>query len=289
MALRFLEAVALRQTAYSVEELAPGGSARPDNGAVGRADVARAMEKVGALLASAEPPAQAPMQAALTQLEALQRALEAPEVDALIYLGPAEYALSPALREVAIEVDFSFGDKDGRVGPEDLREARRRYGQLRGPVGWNRLLLTDELERQLYPEQTVRSIAGLRLRPEDWASEGEDPTATLLAMLPYLEDHALARSYAELAAHRATQAADQPDLVPHCEAALAVLGAEIQARGSVRPSITDVARIGAEHPHLAAALDTPLEMARRLRPAELLEPFLGEQTPAPGGPAERPR
>lgn len=269
---RFLSAAQQRQTAFSVEEMAPGGTERPDNGAVRAADLQRAEAQLHARLDRAPSEAEA---RALARVEELSSILVSSRARALIYVGPREYALPSHLRAVAIELDFTLGDQDGEVSPGDLREARRRYQKIRGPVGWNRLLSVDELERRLYPERTVQQISGLCLKLSDWWTEGSDPAERLRELIPLLEDEALARSYAHVAARRATLAAEDPEEQAVCDQALALMGQQICARGSVRPSITDVARLGAEDPQLAQLLQTPIDMARRLRPALLLEPYLG--------------
>jgi hypothetical protein len=147
---------------------------------------------------------------------------------------------------------------------------------VRGPVGWNRLLLTDEIERQLFPERTLRTTEGMRLLPEDWLVEGPDPLHRLRKVLSHLDDSALARTYADIAARLATVAAHHPgsDLTSIFEGALLLLGTEIRNRNSVRPTITDIARIGCEDPEIKAHLRTPIEMSRKLQPPLLLDRYL---------------
>jgi hypothetical protein len=53
-----------------------------------------------------------------------------------------------------------------------------------------------------------------------------------------------------------------------------LLGREIRERNSVRPTITDIARIGCEDPEVKEWLKTPIEMSRRLQPSTLLDRYL---------------
>jgi hypothetical protein len=212
----------------------------------------------------------------LDRTRQLEARLELGRFERLVYLDDAEYALQPRLRSAAIEIDFCFGDKDGKVAEADIREARKHYGQVRGPVGWNRLLLTDEIERRLYPERTLRTTEGLRLLPEDWLTGPPDPLARLRKVCRYLDDSAVARTYADIAARLATVATRDPssDLGSIFEQALALLGKEIRTRDGVRPTITDIARIGCEDPEVKEWLRTPIEMSRRLQPQSLLDRYL---------------
>jgi len=53
-----------------------------------------------------------------------------------------------------------------------------------------------------------------------------------------------------------------------------LLGKQIRLRNSVRPSITDIARIGCEDPEIKAILSTPIEMSRKLNPEFLIDKYL---------------
>ena len=74
-------------------------------------------------------------------------------------------------------------------------------------------------------------------------------------------------------------ASRESDLSQVFEAALVLLGREIRDRNSVRPTTTDIARIGCEDPEVKAWLKTPIEMSRRLQPSFLLDRY------SPTGPA----
>ena len=269
----------LRQTAFAIEQMAPGGTERSECGCVRAPDLARGLERLNELLA--RPANREPAKRkALTQMHDRAKRLESLLVvhrtDGLVYLGEVEYRLPARLRSAAIEIDFSFGDKNGVVSEDDIKVARGHYGAVRGPVGWNRLLLTDEIERRLFPERTLKSTTGLRLVPSDWVSDNPDPLARLRKVSRYLDDQALARTYADIAARLATVAQDDPagDQVRLYEDALTLLGQQIRDRNSVRPTITDIARIGCEDPEVKALLKTPIEMSRRLQPENLLDRYL---------------
>lgn len=269
----------LRQTAFSIEQMAPGGIDRPEAGAIRSADLDRALGRLSELIqrpGHRDGSKQNAIQLVLERTRKLQHTLQTEGGEALIYLDDAEYGLQPRLRSAALEIDFCFGDKDGRVSETDITEARKHYGSVRGPVGWNRLLLTDEIERRLFPERTLRSTEGLRLLPEDWLCGPPDPIARLRKVCRYLDDSALARTYADIAARLATVASREPesDLSQVFEQALVLLGGEIRKRNSVRPTITDIARIGCEDPEVKAWLKTPIEMSRRLQPSTLLDRYL---------------
>jgi hypothetical protein len=261
--------------------MAPGGIDRPDAGVVRAPDFEHAKRRLLSILGRSTPGAKEdPKRRAvevlherLLQLEAM---MERERTTGLVYLAEREFTLSPRLRSAAIEIDFCFGDKDGVLSLKDIQEARKRYGQVRGPVGWNRLLLTDEIERQLYPERTLKTTEGLRLLPEDWLVDGPEPLARLRKVMLHLDDAALARTYADIAARLATVAAHDPrsDLSQIFEGALGVLGAQIRERNSVRPTITDIARIGCEDPNVKAYLKTPIEMSRKLQPSSLIDRYL---------------
>ena len=269
----------LRQTAHSIEQMVPGGTERPECGIVRRQDLARGMNRLHELLArpsSRDESKRRALQQLLERAKKLESTLLTHNADGLIYLAEAESKLPSRLRSAAIEIDFSFGDKDGVVSEADIKKARQHYSVVRGPVGWNRLLLTDEIERRLYPERTLKSTAGLRLLPNDWLSGKPDPLARLRKVSRYLDDHALARTYADIAARLATVAAQDAagDLSQLFEQALALLGQQIRDRNSVRPTITDIARIGCEDPEVKALLKSPIEMSRRLQPQNLIDRYL---------------
>lgn len=251
--------------------MAPGGIERGDPGQLFSPDLDRARARLGELMgrSGARPTGLAALKRHTEQLEAQLRGAGG---GALVYVDREVYSLEPRLRSAALEIDFTFGDEDGRVSSSDLRQARYHYGQVRGPVGWNRLLLTDEIERRLFPDRTLSSTRGLKLLPEDWVGPPEQPLARLEKVSRYLDDAALARTYADIAARFAV-APDGED-AKLFESALALLGREIQQRDSVRPSITDIARIGCEDPDVKASLPTPIEMSRRLSPSILLDRFL---------------
>lgn len=268
----------LRQTAHAVEQMAPGGTERANPGVVTHADLDRAAERVAGLLARPGQPEakQTALSHLAERIQTLRDILDADGAASLIYVGMAEFALRPRLRSTAIEIDFAFGNRDGTVDPTDLAKARHHYGQVRGPVGWNRLLATDEVERHLFPDQTLRSTDGLRLAPSDWMGDPPQPLDRLKKAAAHLDDDALARTYADIAARVATVAREEAEQRGLFIDALALLGREIAGRASVRPTITDIARIGCSDPEIKTWLKTPIEMSRRLRPAELLDPFLGD-------------
>lgn len=272
----WVEEPALRQTAFSIEQMAPGGIEREDPGALGREDLDRAFRRIDELLGRPTSRDRARRAALLDMRDRTERLDELYRVGAsgrLIYVGPEVHDLEPRLRSAALEIDFAFGDRNGHVSEADVRKARFHYGQVRGPVGWNRLLLTDEVERRLFPERTLRSTNGLKLRPIDWIAGPPNPLARLEKAARYLDDAALARTYADIAARLACSAPSSDEARLY-EQALLLLGTEIRDRGSVRPTLTDIARIGCEDPTVKATLSTPIEMSRKLSPAALLDRFL---------------
>jgi hypothetical protein len=213
--LSYVEDPLLRQTAFSIEQMAPGGIDRAGAGIVRPADFDHAKKRLQGILQ--RPPGQGKedskrkaVQLLLDRALQLEETLTHERTSGIVYLADREFSLATRLRSAAIEIDFCFGDKDGIVSVKDIQEARRRYGQVRGPVGWNRLLLTDEIERQLYPERTLRSTEGLRLLPEDWLVDGPDPLVRLKKVSLHLDDAALARTYADIAARLATVASRDP-------------------------------------------------------------------------------
>lgn len=276
VALHWLSTIESRQAAYAVEQMLPTGIERDDAGSVSEADVDLALRKVDAVLNAAAPDRKEALQAAQERTFELKALFQRHPGARLVYIARPLFELDAKLRAAAIEIDFSFGNADGEVSRRDLDEARLRYEQVRGPVGWNRLLVTDELERRLYPEHTLHQVLGLRLVPRDWEAPGQDGVDKLARFLPYLEDQALARTYADVAARLGVS--DSARDKARFQAALVRLGQEITDRGSVRPSITDIARIGCEDPSLKRALGTPIDMARRLQPRELITPFLSPAT-----------
>ena len=268
----------VRHTAFQIEQMAPGGTERQGCGVIRARDLDHAVNRLSDVLGrpSTESPRRKAVQSLKDRALELSEMLEVSEAAGLIYLGEKEHRLQQRLKSAAIEIDFCFGDRDGLVGAADITEARRRYGQVRGPVGWNRLLITDEIERQLYPERTLRTTEGLRLLPEDWLVDGPDPLHRLRVVIAHLDDAALARTYADIAARLATVAIRNPasHLSIIFESALQLLGSAIRDRNSIRPTITDIARIGCEDPEVKALLRTPIEMSRRLLPKTLLDRFL---------------
>lgn len=273
-----LEDPVLRQTAFSIEQMAPGSIERPDAGVVRPQDLEHARRRLEGILARPGPQdsKRKAVQVLFERTLQLETLMQSEGTLGVVYLADREYSLPARLRSAAIEIDFCFGDKDGVLSLRDIAEARRRYGQVRGPVGWNRLLLTDEIERYLFPERTLRSTDGLRLLPEDWLVEGPDPLVRLRKVSLHLDDAALARTYADIAARLATVATHDPrsDLSHIFEGALQHLGSQIRERNSVRPTITDIARIGCEDPEVKAYLKTPIEMSRKLQPSSLIDRYL---------------
>lgn len=275
----FLHDVKLRQAGFSIEQMAPGGIERKQAGSVDRADIALAQGRLRGLLSrpgDPEDPKRKAIASLLGRSGELLQVLDDESADAVVYVDRRVHELQPRLRSAAVEIDFCFGDKDGIVAVTDIAVARRRYGQVRGPVGWNRLLLTDEIERRLFPERTLASTEGMRLLPEDWLADGTDPLIRLKKVASHLDDGALARTYADIAARLATVAARDPvsDLSRIFEMALILLGQHIRQRNSVRPTITDIARIGCEDPEVKAILKTPIEMSRKLVPSSLIDRYL---------------
>lgn len=305
---------ALRQAAFSVEQLTADAAEPPDRGAVTPQGITRALRSLGMLRLRPGAVERRRAEAHLIErIKHLRRLVDGARASTVVYLEETEYALEPRLRAAAIEVDFYFGNRDGHVSPDDLRSARRHYCQVRGPEGWNRLLQTDELERRLFPERTLCPLNGIRLRTTDWLRGPHDPVPCLdraartlddralartyadaaahLAVLSSfkLDDRALARSYADAAARLAMRSSFERPVGPSMRAppprlhaaatdvferALRVLGAEIRRRDSVRPTISDIARIGREDPNVKAVLRNPIEMSRRLCPVTLLDPYL---------------
>lgn len=271
--------VLLRQCAFSIEQMAPGGIDRAAPGVVRAQDIARALQRLQDLVARPairDVGKKHAIGLVLERARKLERMLIDDRTHGIVYLDDREFDLQPRLRSAAIEIDFCFGDKNGSVSADDMKEARRHYGQVRGPVGWNRLLLADEIERRLFPERTLHTTEGLRLLPEDWLAGPPDPLSRLRKVSRYLDDGALARTYADIAARLATVACRDPnsEMAAAFEAALVILGNEIRERNSVRPTITDIARIGCEDPEVKECLKTPIEMSRKLQPSFLIDRYL---------------
>lgn len=267
---------ALRQTAFSVEQMAPGGTERDGCGQLHPPDLARAFARLDDLLGRPAAKDRARRQALLEVRDRTQRLDEMSRQNraaSLVYVDEAVFALEPRLRAAALEIDFTFGDKDGAVSLDDVKQARFHYGQVRGPVGWNRLLLTDEIERRLFPTRTLESTEGMKLLPADWIAAPPNPLSRLEKVARYLDDAALARTYADIAARLACADATGEHAALF-EKALGLLGREIRSRDSVRPTLTDIARIGCEDPAVKASLRTPIEMSRKLSPSALLDRFL---------------
>ena len=270
--------VNLRRAAFAIEQMSPGGIEREGCGVVSLDDLRRGRRKLEGLLErKGLGKEQSDSYVSLIKKSRTLKELIVTEgTRAVIYLAEEEYKLPPRLRSAAIEIDFCFGDRDGVLSEADINEARRRYGLVRGPVGWNRILLTDEIERRLFPTRTLSSTEGLRLLPEDWLVDGPEPLIRLRKVIGHLDDGALARTYADIAARLATIAAREPGshLSKIFEDALLLLGQQIRERDSVRPTITDIARIGCEDPAIKAVLSTPIEMSRKLNPESLIAKYL---------------
>lgn len=272
-----VEDVLLRQTAFSVEQMAPGGIDRSEPARLLAEDLQRALERVDELLARPDPGGGLG-RASLVRIQDRTRRLEEMRSSGgpgatLVYVDAPVWQLEPRLRSAALEVDFTFGNKDGTVSVQDIAVARGHYAAVRGPVGWNRLLLADELERRLYPNRTLAQPKGMKIAHTDWAS-GPEPEQRLAKMARYVDDAALARTYADVAARLAVVEDDAPE-AEQLAAGLTILGREIQGRDGIRPSITDIARVGCEDPAIKAQLKTPIEMSRKLVPGRLLDPYLG--------------
>lgn len=256
--------------------MAPGGIERPDPGQLHRADLDRAFARLDDLLSrpgTRDRSRRAALREVRDRTERLDEQYRRGGERPLVYVERDVFGLEPRLRSAALEIDFTFGDKDGRLSEDDVKQARFHYGQVRGPVGWNRLLLTDEVERRLFPDRTLRSTEGMKLLPADWIAGPPDPLSRLQKVSRYLDDAALARTYADVAARLACVDATSEHAELY-EKALGVLGGQIRGRGSVRPTITDIARIGCEDPEVKSSLRTPIEMSRRLSPSALLDRFL---------------
>jgi len=259
----------MRRIAHVIEQMAPGGIERDSCGHVDREDIRRARQRLGDDHARSQDASRRDaLDRSIRCVERLERGVAERDAQGVVYLEDPESRLPARLRSAAIEIDFSFGDRDGRVSEADLGAARHRYGAVRGPVGWNRMLTCDEVERRLYAHQVLQSSVGARLRPADWRAAGRDPLIRLRELVERLDDATLARTYADVAARFATCFDDRARAL--FEAALTVLARQIRARRSLRPTLTDIVRIGCEDPEVKAVLHSPMEMARYLRP-ELLE------------------
>lgn len=274
-AVRFVAAVDLRRVAHAVEQMGADGTEGPHPGAVDRAALRSALGRIDRLLGGMEGRDRDRRGQLIELRDGIERlgALLAEDAAALlVYLAPRVWPLAPRLRAGAVEVDFAFGDRDGEVSETDLRRARHRYAQVRGPVGWNRLLLADELERALFPHRSLGSSSGPRLLPTEWRSDGGDPMVRLTRIAPCLDDQTLGRTFADIAARLACEELEQDRRI--YRRALSLLGEHIRRRDGPRPTITDIARVGARDPTLREQLSTPIEMSRKLSPSTLLDPFL---------------
>jgi hypothetical protein len=278
-----LEQALLRQTAYSIDQMAPGGVERADAGVIRLGDIARATERLRGLLANPltqrDEAKRKALQLILERAERFETLIKTDGSDGIRYLDDREFALKSPLRGTAIEIDFCFGDRDGRVSEEDILAARRQYQLVRGPVGWNRLLVTDEVEKRLFPERTLQSSYGPKLLLRDWMTpSSSEPLRHLQELIRTLDDDGVARTYADIAARLGTVAnpttGTDPSLAPTLEGALTLLAEAIRSRKSCKPTLTDIARVGCEDPDVRAMLTSPIEMSKRLRTQDLLERFL---------------
>lgn len=268
--------IALRQTAFSVEQLAKGGIERPEPGQLSETDLRHGTEKLTDLknrLSSTQTTQIESVQAMLERVEKLHNIIASEQAHRVVYVDKEVYGLDSRLRSTALEIDFSFGDRDGRVSEPDLRKARAHYSRVRGPVGWNRLLATDEIERRLYPHRSLRSVKGPKLLPTEWLSAPPDYLSRLDRVSRYLDEATLVRTYADIAARFAC-APPSHYLRSVYEGALELLGQEIRKRDSIRPSLTDIARIGFEDPEIKEILNSPIKMSRKLQMDELLVPYI---------------
>jgi hypothetical protein len=268
-----LDSARLRRAAYAVEKMMPGGTERPSAGRITADDLRWAR----AHLRDDRPTQQDAVRRSLQAIAALQAEMDRARAQAAVYLSSSEHQLPDGLRSSAIEVAFVFGDRDGTVSQTDLRSARSHYGNIRGPVGWNRNLTTDELERRLFPGCVLSSAVGRRLEVRDWLGPEDRPMARLPAILAHIDDGTLARTFAATAARLGTLARRDRDPAAHDvhRDALMLMGQEITRRGSMRPTLSDIARIGSDDAEVAEWLRTPIDMARLLLPQQILDPFLG--------------
>ncbi|MBX2811342.1 MAG: hypothetical protein KTR25_06020 [Myxococcales bacterium] len=269
-------AVALRQTAFSIEQMAPGGIDRANPGQISELDLNQGIKRliqVRTGLGKEQRRQLNALNAMLHRTQQLQKHLHTHKAAKLVYIDDELFALEPRLRSTAIEIDFNFGDRDGTISSSDLRQARDHYELVRGPVGWNRLIATDEVERHLYPLRALSSSEGTKLLPTEWLAAPPNRLQRLTRISRYLSDTGLARSYADIAARFACSPKESPFHITY-EGALKLLGSEIRKRGSIKPTLTDIARIGCEDPEIKAVLRSPIEMSRRLHPAALLNRFL---------------
>ena len=257
--------------------MVPGGPERSDPGQLSSRDIKFGLSRLDELLARPGHQDRSRRSAALALRDRslrLEHLLQTDGTTSVVYVEPEVFALQPRLRSTAIEIDFGFGDRDGQVSQADIRKARIHYGRVRGPVGWNRLLVADEIERYMFPKHVLGSSDGHRLVPEDWVpTEHSPPLSRLNGLIAHLEDETLARTYADIAA-RLGCASPQSRESQLFKTALKRLGDEIKSRDSVRPTISDIARIGCETLELKSFLRTPIDMSRRLSPTALLDEFL---------------
>ncbi|CAN0584703.1 unnamed protein product, partial [Laminaria digitata] len=88
----------LRQTAFSIEQMAPGGIDRPEAGAIRSADLDRALKRLSDLIqrpGHRDGNKHNAIQLVLERTRKLQAMLQADGGEALVYLDDAEYGLQP--------------------------------------------------------------------------------------------------------------------------------------------------------------------------------------------------
>jgi hypothetical protein len=272
-----LDGTRLRRAGFAMESILPGGIERLSCGRLTRDDLDWLRERLQQGLQGSR--ARAARQS-LDGVEALRGVMRAHHADSAVYLAREEYGLPDRIRSAAIEIDFVFGDRDGSVGLDDLGAARQRYALLRGPIAWNRLLVADEVERALFPGRVLNSTEGPRLEPHAWLSDGPDRLAPLRRLLTVVDDATLARTYANAAARSETLGHRERDPEHHrlLREGMMLMGQEMSRRRSVRPTLSDIARIGRSDPGMRLYLDTALQMSRRLHPDRILTPFFAAPT-----------
>lgn len=255
-----------------MESILPGGIEREDCGRVSRLDLRWLGDRLQEGLRG--PRARAARQS-LDGVHALQKVMQQHHADSAVYVAPEEYGLPTRLRTAAIEIDFVFGDRDGSVGLDDLGAARSRYAKVRGPIAWNRLLVADEIERALFPGRVLNSTDGPKLGPEAWLDGGRDPMGRLRRLLSVVDDATLARTYADAAARSETLGHQERAPGQHrlLREGMMLMGQEMSRRRSVRPTLSDIARIGRSDPGMRPFLETAVQMSKRLHPDRILTPF----------------
>jgi len=267
-----LDGTRLRRAGFAMETILPGGIERSSCGRITRDDLDWLSVRLHEGLRGSR--ARAARQS-LEGVDALRAVMKTHHADSAVYIAREEFALPARLRSAAIEIDFVFGDRDGSVGLDDLGAARSRYASVRGPIAWNRLLVADEVERVLFPGRVLNSTHGPRLEPAAWIGDGPDPLAQLRKLLSVVDDASLARTYADAAARSETLGHQDKDPKGHrlLREGMMLMGQEMSRRRSVRPSLSDIARIGRSDPAMRPYLDTAIEMSRRLHPDRILTPF----------------